>query len=271
MPVVNFLTPNDSLFGSNERNAAFTCAHIIFCTFNVLNVMYIVLYEGYVHGHLKHNTLLKVALLGCFTQVFSCFSSIHRYNINDEYGFYGKFGTVTGLLAFFFMNVGYLFIWFHKNYQRFLSIGILFWAVVVLGCAYFTLKDWDEIHFDIFRVFIAVSILYQVIAITLAMVAHKRGDIHISKSILSHAKMNKLFLVSIFLDALGLIFNGVAKMPMVSYPATGLTFSVFVILGGYVGRMDYMTGSEEEGGGTDGETNPLAGDGSSPIYNAVNV
>ena len=258
--IVNFLTKNEEFpVGDERRNAAYMCGHMIFFTFNFINFVYINFYEGYAYGRLKHNTLTKAALLGVFLQMLSCFTSIRRLNANDEFGIDAKIGTVLGLLSFFAINVGYLHILLHKNYKKYLTTGIMVWLAVVLVCSYLSFRDWDEKNFAYFRVYISLSVLFHVVSNIFGMNAHKRGDINIDESILSHGQMNRVFQVSIFLEASILIATGVLGMPMVTYPGSGATFSIFVILSGYVGRMDYLTGgsSEEIGSSDAADNNPL--------------
>lgn len=260
--IVNFLTKNDD--PKEDFYVAALTAHLIFCMFNVLNITYIVFFEGCVYGRLGKNTLTKLALVGCFAQMLSCMTSIHRYNIYDEYSDWGRLGTLFGLIAYFFVNVGYLYMWKRKCV---LVIGTLFWLVVASYVGYKSEVNWDEEHFDTFRKFVGGSSLYQVIANVSGWIAHSRGAIKLDPSILSYQQMNRLFLVCIFLGLSGLVGTIVCGMPMVSYPASGATFSIFVIIGGYVGRMDFMTGDGVEG--TEGETQPLST--GEPKYDALVV
>ena len=106
-PITNFLDTMTTLPGK-DRNAIFLCAHIGFLAFNVINVAYILFFEGIALGRLKHNLLTKLTFTACSMQAWSCVTSIRRYNIDEEYNFDGKLGVATGLVAFFFQNTNIL-------------------------------------------------------------------------------------------------------------------------------------------------------------------
>lgn len=258
MPIVNFLTTKHAPEGSEERNAVFLCAHIGFFFFNLVNVGYILFYQGYAYGKLRTNRLMPIAIAACATQALSCSTSIHRYNINDEYGPFALYGTALGLFAALFMNINYLFILFNKTVTaKKIGVGTILWMLLFVPCMALSLRDWETKRFAYFQVAIAASTAYSIICIYFGMVAHKNGDIRIDSSILSYDQMNNLFRVSILLTTLVLVCGGLFAYPMLLYPGTGLTYSVMVILVSYVGQMDFMTegyvqvdeGTSFQGGG----------------------
>ena len=100
-PYFNFFKRDINLsVASIDRNVVLFTAHVVFFMFNVLNVAYVVLIEGYVKRLLRKNFQLQLATCAAAIQLFSCYSSIKRYNINDQHGFWGKFSVGAGFVAF---------------------------------------------------------------------------------------------------------------------------------------------------------------------------
>jgi len=238
-PIVHWLTTKDADEGSQDRNTSYLIGHLGFFLFNVLNVLYLICFEGVAFGRLKQNYLLKFSFVACFVQIFSCVSSILRYNINEEYGIYGEMGSYLGLTAQTAMNFGYLYVLFNRNYRKYLVPAVVFWAVVALVTFLMTSSSWDTINFFYFRKFIALSAVNAFFSILLALVAHSKGDITIEASIASYDQMNKIFGVCLFMQFVCL-FAAFRGHPVYQYPATGMTFTISVIINTYVGRMDFM-------------------------------
>lgn len=248
----NPLTPKDAPYGSEEKNIAFMIGHCGLFMFNFLNVSYILLFEGFAFGRLGQNSLLKIALCGCSFQMCSCVTSIIRYNINDEYGFYATLGTIFGLIAFSFGNSAYLSLIFPEDHRsKAFRIGTLVWVLISVGCFVITQKNWEEDNFESFRVYVAASTVYQTVALIIGhralttTAAYQQGND-------TAITLTNVFKVLIVLDAGGLVFTGLAGLPIVTYPATGLTFTVTVIAMSFVGRSDLMrsmnaaSGTEKE-------------------------
>ena len=264
MPILNFLTHKDDYPEGNAfRNTAFMIGHCAFWLLNFLNCSYLILFEGFAFGRLQKNYLSKLSLLACFTQTISCLSSIHRYNINDEYGFWGIFGTGAGLLAFTPFNISYLYLLFNRNkyYAKtnFVGIGIAFWFIVGIACFCLTCINWEDAHFDYFRLYIGASTVYHTVAMIIGYRAHNRGDIQIDASIISHSNMNKVFGVCIVVELLSLMI-ATRGFPVFIYPGTGLTYTVMTIMMVFVGRMDFMQQAQannNSSGAASDEATPL--------------
>jgi hypothetical protein len=226
--------------GVPGRNANFVVSHSIFCTFNVLNLIYLILFEALTFRRLGKNHLLKLAFLACFFQMNSCFTSIHRYNIDDEYGLYAKIGVVTGLAAYVPFNTTYLHLIFQRNTKA-IRAGIYFWIVVVIAIGYISLTNWETVRFSYFRTFIGISTVFHVVALIIGHRSFKHGSIAIDESIVSKETMLRMFKVLIGLDTISLVASALLGKPILTYPGTGCTYTVMVIAMSFVGRMDFMT------------------------------
>jgi len=240
-PIVDFLTTMSEPNGK-DRHAIFVSGHIGFLLFNVINVGYIIFFEGIALRRLKSNLLTKIALIACIMQAWSCVTSIRRYNINEEYNFDGKLGVGTGLVSFFFENLTYLYICFHKNYKKVLPFGVIFLIALNTATMMLMLRDWDNVPRPIFyKAYVAGSSIFHMISNFSCMRAHQKGVINIDENILKKDQTNRVFGVCIFLELVITVLAGLLKLPIQVYPGTGATFSLMVIVAGYVGRMDFMT------------------------------
>jgi len=97
------------------------------------------------------------------------------------------------------------------------------------------------------------SKFFHIVALMIGHRSLKDGSI---TSIASKEAMLRMFKVLIFLDVMSLT-GGLLGKPILTYPLTGLSFSVMVIAMTYVGRMDFMTAGYEPlattpGGGASG-------------------
>ena len=239
MPIVNFWV-NTQPEDAPGRFECFVVSHVIFCMFNILNLIYLILFEAFTFRRLGKNHLLKLAFFACFLQMTSCFTSIHRYNIHEEYGVYAKIGVVTGLAAYVPFNTADLHLIFQRNTKA-IRAGIFFWIVVVIAIGYISLTNWDAIRFDIFRTFIGISTFFHLVALIIGHRSFKHGSISIDESIISKETMLRMFKVLIAWDTIVLVVNVAFKKPIFIYPGTGSTYTVMVIAMTFVGRMDFMT------------------------------
>lgn len=239
MPYVNFSTNASVPYGSDLRNTVYLISHCWFLMFNVINVSYLAIFEGFIYGRLKHNFIMKLTFAACLLQIPSCCTSIHRYNINEEHGIYGILGTFFGLLAFTPFNIAYVYMFFHKNSKNFIKAGSIIWIILAIACMLVTLKVWETDNFAYFRVYIAASTAWHIVANIRLLLAHKRGDVKIDPSIGTADEVNKTLLVAIILElAAGL--GAATKTVALQYPGTGLTFSMLVAVSRYAGNMDFM-------------------------------
>jgi len=256
--ILNFLTHKSDYPEGNEfRNTAYMIGHCGFWLVNFLNCSFLILFEGFAFGRLQKNYLSKLSLIACFTQTLSCLSSIYRYNINEELGVWGIFGTGAGLLAFTPFNITYLYLIFYNN-KKFVGYGIAVWLIVGAACFAITLMNWTEKDFTYFRWYTAASTMYHIVAMIIGLMAHKKGDINIDASIISHANMNKVFGVCIVLELSSLMLAS-QGYPILTYPGTGFTYTVMTVLMIFVGRMDFMQkgANTNSSGAASNETTPL--------------
>ena len=143
-----------------------------------------------------------------------------------------------------------------------MCIGAVLWLVICVGTLAISLRDWDEKNFEYFRLFILGSTLYHAVSNIRGRMSFRRGDTKIHASILSYDQMNKVFGVCILLEILAML-GALLQIPVVTYPFTGMTFSIMVIISSYVGRMDHMTDSVKGE-----ESTPLTDD--SSAYSIIN-
>lgn len=239
MPYVIFSTKADAPEGSDLRNTAYLIAHCWFLFFNVINVSYLAIFEGFIYGKLKGNFIMKLTFAACLIQISSCLTSIHRYNIDEEYGIYGILGTLFGLLAFTPFNIAYVYVFFHKNSKNFIKAGSIIWIILATATMLGTIKIWETDNFAYFRVYVGASTAWHIVSNIRLLLAHKKGDVKIDPSIGTSDEVNKTLLVAIILEvAAGL--GAASKIPVLQYPGTGLTFSLLVIVSRYAGNMDFM-------------------------------
>eukprot|EP00532_Pseudo-nitzschia_australis_P001798 CAMPEP_0168186512 /NCGR_PEP_ID=MMETSP0139_2-20121125/14477_1 /TAXON_ID=44445 /ORGANISM="Pseudo-nitzschia australis, Strain 10249 10 AB" /LENGTH=287 /DNA_ID=CAMNT_0008108535 /DNA_START=296 /DNA_END=1159 /DNA_ORIENTATION=- len=181
----------------------------------------------------------------------SCLCSIHRSNLNDEFGFFGHVSTGLGLMAYLPFNVATLHLLMNHKVDSHLDgfgfglkmkyrhAGIFFFLAAGVGCFLIGYIDWEKSDFNYFRKFIAYSTVYQVLAMTIALYNFWKRKINLDESVISRGSMINVFVLCIALDilALGLARSG---RPVLQYPATGLTFTVLCIITSFVGEMDFM-------------------------------
>lgn len=251
MPVLTFSTLGvDAALGSNERAILFVVAHSGFFFFNFMNVCITTLF--FVFGNLWNNPLSKLAFLACFFQMCSCICSIHRYNINDEFGFFAHVSVALGLLAYCPFNIAYTYLVFSHNKDAFLDhfacgFTLRYLYVVVgmslaaaAGCFLIGYAEWEQHDFTWFRSFIFWSTMYQIIAISVGLWNFCNHNIKLGdSSVLSRKSTIKVFAVCIGLNVLALALAG-SGIPVLQYPATGLTFSVLSVVMAFAGDMDFM-------------------------------
>ena len=159
------------------------------------------------------------------------------------------------LVAVVLFNFTDLYLIFQRNTKA-IRFGMCFWVVVGIACLFVGEANWETMHFDYFRDFIAVSTIVHIVALMIGHRSLKDGSISIDASIASKEAMLRMFKVLIFLDVMSLT-GGLLGKPILTYPLTGLSFSVMVIAMTYVGRMDFMTAGYEplattQGGGASG-------------------
>jgi len=197
---------------------------------------------------------MKIQLFACAWQMTSCLCSIHRYNINDEYGEWAFTSIWTGLIAYLFFNYVTLHLLLNRNHKGFIgfkkfgigykTIGMTFWIGLALACWYVGKAKWATQDFKFFRDFISLSTGFQVLSYMSLLWALSKGKIGLLEgSPISEAVAKRVLIAAIGLLALaiGCAFSG---CPIFQYPATGMTFSVMVVVVSVLGEMDFMVDGE---------------------------
>lgn len=224
------------------RMATFMVGHCIFFMFNFLNVCYLVLFEMYTFQRFHKNILLQFGFVACFVQIFSCITSIHRYNIDDEYGIWNQAGVYIGLVDFCFFNFTDLYLIFQpKGNETAVRLGMCFWVIMTIVNGYDSMVNWEEKTTGPFQMYVGLSTLSHVVALIVFRKYVEDGTVSV-ESVAPKDTILRLLKVLIIVDALCLGAAGLKK-PILSYPVTGCTFTVMVIAMTFIGRMDFMTGN----------------------------
>ena len=239
------ITPKHTI----ERNIHFLIGHCGFFLFNFINCWVIVLIHGFVLGRFKKNKLMKYAFAACFCQLTSCTFSIYRYNINDEYGdntSLAHWSNVTGIVAFMPFNYVSCRIFInHESTRRLLSVSTI--TLVGFGIFIFVFGDfvrWKQDDFKWIRIYFAMSTLFQLSAYIKASWAFCRREIRLPGDFpVPDEMVNRVLLICIILTVMALFFAG-TKMPVLQYPATGMTFSVMLVAVSLFGEMDFLSGND---------------------------
>uniref|UniRef100_A0A7S4SU76 Uncharacterized protein n=1 Tax=Ditylum brightwellii TaxID=49249 RepID=A0A7S4SU76_9STRA len=243
MVIVEFFSHKDNLeYGSDARAAAYLVGHVGFFVFNFVNFFYLLLVEGYIFGRLATNCLAKLAVIGCIFQLFSCFTSIYRYNINDEFSFAGEMGVWLAAVGFTVHNylVSHFAFPFRPKYRTATLYGWI--AISVVTCVK-THLDWDVSDFKYFRGYVGASVSFQFVCYYLARRSIKTG------SVTSIENGSKLFEVAMLMCIVDMAMM-MSKRPAFQYPGTGIGYTAVVltaILGaGFVTASGPSTGGERE-------------------------
>lgn len=238
--------------GTILRNAHFVIAHSGFFFFNFVNIWCILLFHGWVLRRLSHNFLMKVALLACIGQMMSCLCSIHRYNTNDEFGYWAHVSVLTGLVGYSFFNYVILHVFLNANRKAsiygigYKTLGIAFWIAMAIACWVIGSERWEEDNFKHFRSYISGSTAFQLLSYISVLRAVCKGTVSLKQDVEVSMDVVKRVLVA----AIGLILFAIAcafsGCPIFQYPATGMTFSVMVVVVAVVGEMDFMDDDHED-------------------------
>jgi len=227
--------------GTILRNDIFLVGHCGFFMFNFINVCCILIFHGFVLRRLSQNFLVQMALLACCGQVASCLCSIHRYNTNDEFGYFAHASTLTGLVAYTFFNFVILNVFLNCNRKiGYIWLGMAIWIALAIGCWVIGRARWETHDFKYFRYFITLSTVFQIISYISVLWAFSKKKIKLPESFpISSAVVTRVFKAAIGLEVLALVCAN-SGWPIFQYPATGMTFSVMVIVASFVGEMDFM-------------------------------
>ena len=224
----------DFLSTSNTVSAV---GHTLFLFTNIINFVYLILYDWYLHRRWSRNILSQIMTVGVIAQMVSCVASISRYNMDDEYqkmwSWIGATALHIGLTA---MNICSVYLFFNINHKLYIYpvvSGVVAIAVAVT-IAEFAL--WDFLLFLPGRIFLLMSALWQIAAIVSALIAHRK---HKVPGIVPYDEMKRQFVISFLAQCVGIgcVLSG---MPILQYPGTGIFYLNFVALAVSVGTMDFM-------------------------------
>lgn len=238
--LINFLGTTALADDSNERALNQVACHIFLLTSVLNNLAYLIFVAGFGIGSLKRNPLQQLALLGALMQLGSCYNSISRYNIGDEYHFnMGNMGSLFGLLSGIFNNSALSTIWFHKRPNRKFKWMVCSIFIVLLStCAMIIqLNTYEDTKFFYFRIINICNTPYTMICCLFTYRALKSGKITINENIIKHEDVTNLFLVMFVFELFWFLmtFFGI---PWFMYMGGGLTFGVVNVATHFMGNFD---------------------------------
>lgn len=250
---------NDLPMDSDKRAMIFAVSHFGFFMLNFINVSYLVLVEGIALRNLGKNFLHKMCLAGCALQICSCFTSMWRENINDEFSkLYANGGTFFSNFGFALCNSAVSVVWFHASKNR-----IKWWTITTIGWLLFHNVDsvisymtWDEKHFWAFRPMVVIATVNQTIAMIYCFIQVKKGAIVVNPDAASKEQFERICLAMIAANATALGLASLS-MPMFRYPQSGWIYTTCVVFCKFAGQMDFAKTTFKSEGTTGEKTGLL--------------
>lgn len=254
-PILVLTTSTSEADGLN-RNIHYATSHFGFLLFNVINVVCILLFHGILLKSLSRNFLIRMGGIACFLQIFSCLCSIHRYTINDEYGYWAHPSNFFGLIAYAFFNIVIWHVLLNRHRTDLLiKIGSCFWAALSILTWFITRAFWASDDFKYFRLFVAVSTIHQFCAYASFWWEFRKGTIQFPEYVpASKDFVSGTMIAAMVFIILGLIFAASGLIILV-YPATGMTFTVMAVVMSLVGEINFK--KQYDGDNTSGEDQSL--------------
>mmetsp|Transcript_29257 Transcript_29257/g.68772 ORF Transcript_29257/g.68772 Transcript_29257/m.68772 type:complete len:273 (+) Transcript_29257:67-885(+) len=239
--LTSFFAPDTDLPPETAfRNIIFMLAHFGFFIVNVINAFVLIFFEGFGTGRLRSNRASQLSLAAQLSQLFSCYTSIRRYNVKNEYGRDARIGTIAGIAGFFFVNMSYLHL-YYRNGAKNIWRGILFWILVCVFVVWETLAKWNEVHFHTFRILIGFSALSNIYILHKSREDLLRGMF--SNELVPSAVVARIWISSVIL--LGISFAcAFSLIPALTYPGTGIIYSVCMVNSMLTGRMSFAKGTK---------------------------
>eukprot|EP00536_Pseudo-nitzschia_multiseries_P018742 jgi/Psemu1/316245/fgenesh1_kg.3029_\ len=185
--------------------------------------------------------------------MLSCYTSIKRFNENDEYGIYGLLGTYLGTAGFVLMITSYGYLLFQNNIQK-IKVWSAAWTVLGLYICAKTKIDWEEVRFVPFQQFIVLTIAAEIFITLHARKCLKEGKI--MSDVMSTDLIARFWEVLIALLVIPTLLTA-AKLPVLSYPGTGVIHSCCMVNSMLVGRMSFMTDTRTGASSSSDERLPL--------------
>ena len=221
---------------SSNRVAA--VGHTVFFLIDLLLFSYLVLYEGFIHRRWSRNRFSQIITIGIVSQMISCITSIIRYNIDDPYEYITTYLSVFGLSGgMTTLNICGIYLFFHINHQKYLKPVAASMILIATALSAFVCMFLDTVKLAPSALFTLLCVLWQTVSIISAFVAHKKRKLVGGQ--LDHDTMTRLFAISLLIHCMAFLCL-LTNWPIFRYPATGLFYLNFVILGLSVGSMDFM-------------------------------
>jgi len=243
---------NDGLY----KNIHYVVSHFGFFLFNAINVVSILIFHGILLKSWSRNLLVRIGFFACLFQSLSCLCSITRYAKMDEYGDWAHISNWVSLIAYSFYNIT---IWHvilnRRRTDSLIWIGSIVWIGIAVLFGVVTDAFWETKDFTYIRGFFVLSTVHQVFAYASFWWELRKGTIRLPDYFpCSKDFVSGTMIVSIGLAVIALIL-GASGWILFQYPATGMTFTVMVVVVSMVGEIDFK--QQSRGDSTSGEQQPL--------------
>jgi len=224
--------------------------HFGFWVFNVVNVLYLVLIQGYVFGRLQRDILLKLALVGCLFQVISCSASIYIFNEENTISA-NLIGGACGIIAHASMDIAHLFVFFHRDAGKFIKFGT---GCTVVVAIYYIIGL--NVHMEDIANgkgasargmaptdFFIASTIWQLAAVIKFRFDFTKKEIQYedNSSRMPRETFLKLLTVIVVLEVISIAFE-MSGIWVLAFAFSGFQYSLSVSIMIYVGTLDFMTG-----------------------------
>jgi len=238
------------------KNIHFVVGHFGFFLFNAINVVSILIFHGILLKSWSRNLLVRIGFFACLFQSLSCLCSITRYVQMDEYGDWARTSNWTSLIAYTLFNIT---IWHvilnRRQTDSLIWIGSIVWFGLALLCWFVTLALWETDDFDYVRILFGLSTVHQLFAYASFWWEFRKGTIRLPDYFpCSKDFVSGMMIVAMVLVVFALILAS-SKWILFQYPATGMTFTVMVVVVSMVGEIDFK--QQSRGDSTSGEQQPL--------------
>jgi len=224
--------------------------HFGFLVFNITNVLYLVLIQGYVFGRLQRDTLLKLALVGCLVQAISCSASISTFNEVNSISA-NLIAGVCGIIAHASMDIAHVFLFFRREHGKFIKFGT---GCIVVVAIYYMIGL--NVHLsDIANGkgasaggmaptdFFIASTIWQLVAVIKFRFDFSKKEIQYedNSSRMPRETFLKLLTVIVVLEVISIAFE-MSGIWVLAFAFSGFQYSLSVSIMIYVGTLDFMTG-----------------------------
>lgn len=238
------------------RNIHFVVGHVGFFLFNAINVVSILIFHGILLKSWSRNLLVRIGFFACLVQSLSCLCSITRFVSMDEYGEWAHRSNWTSLIAYSLYNITIWHVFLNRRQTNSLIwIGSIVWIGLAVLCWFVTRALWETHDFTFLRYFFGLSTIHQLFAYASFWWEFRKGTIRLPEYFpCSKDFVSGTMIVAMVLVVISLIC-AMSGMIVFQYPATGVTFTVMVVVVSMVGEIDF----KQQAGGdiTSGEQQPL--------------